>query len=133
MTEPIRDLARRVETDPFFLASALRTFAESEGLDEAGLAAYLGCVVGDLPRLALCRRPNPNPPFFAADVEAIARHFAISGDRLAELVRRADALAALAASAESPRDFLQAARDREPGPADETSDLDNATSEERPP
>lgn len=113
MSERIAALARRVERDPFFLAAALRDYARSEGLDEPALAVLLACPVGTLAPLGLCRRPRPDPPLFRQDVDRIAACFAVRADRLAEVVRRADALAALRREATSEQGTLMAARDRE--------------------
>ena len=62
MTDPLDALARRVADDPFFLGSALARHAESHGLDDAGLAAALGCSVETLAMLRLCRLPAAAGP-----------------------------------------------------------------------
>jgi len=105
-------LARRVMEDPFFLGSALAEYARSEGLDEVGLSAALGCSGEALARLRLCRRPDPAPERFAAEVELIATRFGARPDVVAEAVRRADALAGLRGPAAGERGLLMAARDR---------------------
>lgn len=111
MADRLASFARRVSDDRFFLASALRDFARSEGLDEAGLAAFLDCRVEALPAIRLCRRPVPAS--FREDIGHIAERFSLDDAALAEAVRRADVLAALRnAAAES---ALAAARDREDG------------------
>ena len=38
----LRRAAERADARPFFLASALLPYAHAEGLDDAGLAHYLG-------------------------------------------------------------------------------------------
>jgi hypothetical protein len=83
-------LARRVSDDPFFLASVLKVYAESEAMDDEQLAAQLGCGTETLVPLRLCRRPRPEPPQFRQDVEVIAARFQIRADVLAGAVRRAD-------------------------------------------
>ena len=130
MSERIAALARRVRGDPFFLAAVLDAYARSEGLDEVGLAALLACPVATLAPLGLCRRPRPEPPLFRRDVERIAARFGVRADALAEVVRRADALAALrriaagdAADADE-RGLLMAARDREEDGAEEQEQPD---------
>jgi hypothetical protein len=110
MTDRIDAFARRLRRDPYFLASALEDYAGSEGLDGSGLAVELGCGVDELGQLGLCRRPRSDPESFADDVRRIAGRFAVSEDRLAEAVRRSDALTALR-EAES-QDVIAAARDR---------------------
>ena len=54
-------LAKRVEDDPFFLAALLKVYADSEGLDDARLAAVLACRIDDLTALRLCRAPARTP------------------------------------------------------------------------
>lgn len=111
MSDRIAALAARVVNDPHFLASVLWRYARSEGLDDEDLAGMLDCPISTLAPLALCRRPRPEPPFFQQDVDRIAQHFGIRSETLAEIVRCADALAALQRSAEVDRGFLMAARD----------------------
>lgn len=106
-------LARRVESDPEFLASALADYARSEGLDDEGLAAVLGCSVTVLGPLRLCLRPRPQAGQFRTDVDEIATRFGVRRDALVEVVRRADALAALRRPPSSQEHgLLMAARDR---------------------
>ncbi len=112
MTRRIAAFARRVEADPFFLASALSDYAHSEELDEQGLALALGCSLDTLSQLRLCRRPHPDPASFRADIDRIAARFAVRATVLAEAVRRADALAGLRHTATDGRGLLMAARDR---------------------
>jgi hypothetical protein len=125
MSLRIEALARRVQNDPFFLASALASYARSEGLTHATMAARLGCDRGELSRIGLCRRPRPEPAQFQEDIARVAAAFAISGDVLAEAVRRAETLAALRTSPPHDAGMLMAARDREDdddaGDDDETS------------
>jgi hypothetical protein len=110
MTERLASFARRVADDSFFLASALSEFAESEEMDDAALAAYLGGAIGILPAVRLCRRPRAGESF-REDVRRIAERFNLREEAVAEAVRRADVIAALQnASSES---GLAAARDRE--------------------
>jgi hypothetical protein len=110
MTSGIDGFARRLRHDPYFLASAMEDYAGSEGLDGEGLAVALGCGVEELGSLGLCRRPRTEPENFADDVRRIASRFGLSEDRLAEVVRRSDALSAMR-EAES-EDVIAAARDR---------------------
>ena len=121
MSDAIAHLARRAEDDSFFLAFALRCYARSEGIDDAQLAQMLGCPIHALPMLALCRRPRSDPSGFSEDVDVIACRFQIDAATLAEIVRRADALAAMSDAPMTEAGFLMAARDRE-------SDQDDGTS-----
>lgn len=114
MADRLDALARRVQSDPAFLAAALADYARSERLDERGLAAALGCPPEQLSALRLCRRPRAEPAGqFRRDVEQIGARFGVRADVLAEAVRRADALAALRQAAAAERGTLMAARDRE--------------------
>ena len=108
-------LARRVSDDPFFLASVLTVYAESEAMDDEQLAAQLGCSTETLTPLRLCRRPRPDPPEFRQDVELIATRFSVRADVLATAVRRADAVTALRRGGEGSQGTLMAARDRQEG------------------
>jgi hypothetical protein len=111
MTDPLDWLAQRVEADPFFLGSVLALYAESEGLDDAGLATALGCPPEALSRLKLCRPPRPDR--FGDDITALATHFGLDFNRLAAAVRRGQVIEQLR-GASSPSGTLLAARDREP-------------------
>jgi hypothetical protein len=117
MSDPLERLARRVEGDPFFLASVLVEYAHGEGLDDAGLALELGCRAGDLTALRLCRAPRPAPADFRADVQEVASRFALDPTRLMDLVRHGEALRRLREGAAGAAGFLMAARDRPEAPA----------------
>ena len=60
MNNPLDRLARRVEEDPFFLASLLAEYARAEGLDDLALAQALDCEPEALTGIRLCRAP-PRP------------------------------------------------------------------------
>lgn len=113
MSSRLAALALRVGDDPFFLASALAVYAESEAMDDEQLAAQLGCPVATLVPLRLCRRPRPGPPFFRRDVDVIAARFGLRADMLAAAVRRADAVTALRQETAGAEGVLMAARDRQ--------------------
>lgn len=106
-------LARRVENDPFFVASVLREYAHGEGLTEADLAARLGIPEEDLDRLRLCRCPDPAAPDFRRDLERIAAHTGAQPGVLAQIIRQVASLNTLR-QAEHADGGLRAARDREP-------------------
>ncbi len=120
MSAALDHLAARVATDPMFLANALAEYARSEGLDDAGLAAALGCPVGELTRLRLCGAPGAEPEQFRADVADIAGRFGIDPGTLTRIVRRGQSLARLRAAQPGGVEpgFLLAAREdeREPPP-----------------
>jgi hypothetical protein len=76
---PLESLARRASKDTFFLGHALASYAARHCLDDAALAAQLGCPVAVLTRLRLCRRPGAAEPDRTAeqDVLDICRRFGI--------------------------------------------------------
>ena len=109
-------LAQRAEVQPFFMADALASFRALEGLDDAALAAWLGCPLEALPHIALCRRPDPASPRFRAEVEQIAAHTGAGALALVRLLRRVGAAGALrGAVAEQGAEYglLAAARDHD--------------------
>src|SRR5580700_4252094 len=101
MSESLKRLARRVRDDPLFVAAPLARFAESQRLDDAALAARLGCDVSVLTPLRLCRNPRPQPPHFGRDVDRIAQDCGVDADQLAEILRFGQALLAAQPSAGS--------------------------------
>jgi hypothetical protein len=126
MSQALEQLARRVKDDPFFLAAPLARYAAAEGLDDAGLAARLGCVSEALTGLRLCRNPDPQPPNFWNDVQLLAGQFLIDSDILAEVVRYGQNLIRLAASPAgtgvAEAGFILAARDRKSADQQEGND-----------
>lgn len=123
MSDMLEYMATRVADDPFFLACPLAEFARSEQLDDAALAARLGCRVEDLPRLRLCRSPRPGLEEFRADVTAVAQAFGIEPGILAGAVRHGEGLVRLREAARPPGEpgHLLAARDGEAEPPVEDS------------
>ena len=107
-------LAERVAGAPDFLACALAEYARSERLDDAALAARLGCSVETLTHLRLCRMPRGEAPLFWQDVERIAERFSVNAEALAEIARRGQCLMNLckieSGQGQEPG-FLLAARD----------------------
>ncbi len=116
MADPLDTLARRVENEPFFLASTLALFAQSEALDDEALCRFLRCPWESFAMLRLCRTPDEEPSAFQRDVKQIAERFGADVDALTEVVRRGQALQRLRQS--RARCTLQAARDaaEEPRP-----------------
>lgn len=100
----------RAGADSFFLASALVDYQRAYDLDDHALAARLGCSADGLPRLGLCRRPDPQSSSFGPDVRQIASYAGVQPLRLAQLLREVDASAALEHGGESLTRLL-AARD----------------------
>jgi hypothetical protein len=118
MTDPLEALAARAATEPFFLAWVLAAYAASEDLDDAGLAAALGCPAGELAMLRLCRTPRTEPGAFWEDICAIAERFGIDPQRLAEAVQRGRVVWRMRGEPSAGGSFLLAARDREDEPED---------------
>jgi hypothetical protein len=119
MTDPLEALGRRAETEPFFLAWLLAAYADSECLDDTGLAAALGCPVGELVMLRLCRAPRSDSAEFWDDVTRLADHFGIEPARLAQVVKRGRVVRRFQAVGGESAGGLLAARDRDPEPPPE--------------
>jgi hypothetical protein len=113
----LRYAAKKVAQNRFFLAEYLNEFSIIRGITEDELVQFLGCSSGLLPKLALCRRPDPDSPRFRSDVERIAAAFDIQPERLVRLIREVDTLKALANARtkrqEVPDGLLAVARDDE--------------------
>lgn len=112
----IRRAAERAADQPFFLAGVLRAYQAAYHWDDTTLAAFLGCTVEDMPRLALCRRPRATPAEFRADIQHLMARFGLHADNLAHLMREVDALAGIKqrpVQIEGTQHMLRAARDRD--------------------
>jgi hypothetical protein len=116
MNDPLADLAAKAAGDPFFIGFALAEYARAEGLTDDRLAGQLGCPVGNLTMLRLCRAPRPDPDGFRADVERVAGRFGADAGRLAAVVRQVEGVIRLrdAGGATAEAGFLLAARDGDP-------------------
>jgi hypothetical protein len=124
----LRRAAERAAADPFYLAGPLLTYARVERLDDAGLAAALGCALVDLPALMLCRRPVGEGAVFRRDVEAISQRFGLQAAQLVRLLRTADVVVSLEQARVQPRSgLLAAARDRATDTSDEPSGDEHAS------
>lgn len=114
MTDRITALARRVEGDDLFLASALADYAQAEDLDDRSLALRLGCPTKTLVSLRLCLRPDPEPVVFRREVGRIASRFEVDAGVLAEAIRLSDATRAMRdKTGVEDGGLLMAARDRD--------------------
>ncbi len=92
MGNHLENLARRLESDPFFLACPLRLYQMSEGLSDDALAAGLKCSKETLLSVRLCRASAGEEESFHDDIERITTRFSVDADALAEAVRRGQAL-----------------------------------------
>lgn len=70
-------LARRLESDSYFLAYWLAKYAVANGLDDAALGKFLGVGADVLTLVKLCRTPEA-----AADVDAVAYRFHVRREAL---------------------------------------------------
>lgn len=131
-----RRAMQRAAGRPYFLASALATYRELHGIDDAALAAALGCTPDALPHLGLCRRPDPAASDFRTAVQQIADYAGITPFPLAALLRDVQVAEAMldgappGASSEG-HDMLLAARDRPPQPP--TDDVREPKPDAEPP
>ncbi len=108
----LRHAMRRAATEDDFVAAALAAYQRQNGMDDVALAKLLECPVGDLPRLALCGRPDARSPAFGSDVRRIAEYAGVNPIALARILRDVDATQRLRQVAESaPERMLMAARD----------------------
>jgi hypothetical protein len=78
---------RRVGDDSYFLGSALNAYQRCAGADVAGIAAFLGCPVSALPRLALARRPDPHSPRFRRELARLVARTGAAEGRLAAVLQ----------------------------------------------
>ncbi|ADO73058.1 hypothetical protein [Stigmatella aurantiaca] len=120
MTNPdwLKTAARRGGQEPWTLGHVFEQYQRIEGQSPEGLAAELGCSLGVLQWLSLCRGPRAER--FAGDVREVSQRFAVAPHRLAAVVRRVEVMAALARGPEEEESvrkgpLLLAARDRSPG------------------
>lgn len=125
----LRYAASRAASNRFFLAGCLAEFSRLHGAGEDELARFLSCSRNALPRLALCRRPDPESPRFRTDVERIAAACDVQAIRLAQLIREVETMKALAEAGQmrqnTPEGLLAVARDDdELHPGDEESPED---------
>jgi hypothetical protein len=113
MTDRVAAMARRLESDERFLASALADYAHAEELDDQALAQRLGCRTKTLVSLRLCLRPEPEPVVFRREVERIASRFGANARVLAEALRLSAAIGVMRDKAGmEEKGLLMAARDR---------------------
>jgi len=105
--------AERARNEPWTLGWLLSRCCELEDISDDDIATELGCTPDTLHWIYLCRAPSQ--AHFSDDIGLIAQRFGLEPTRLAALIRRVDAVAALAAPCHDASDtvLLMAARDRE--------------------
>jgi hypothetical protein len=110
----LKYMSRKAANRTFYLASALESYKQAEGLDEAGLGSFLEIEQFQLIRLALCGRPDVNnKKEFSRDVKVIATKFNIKPVLLANLLRVAAVYEANQQTPAPANNYLMAALDRE--------------------
>ena len=85
--------ARHLAHDPRVIAAALTAHKARTGLDDTALAAWLGISTERLHGLALCLRPDPCDPFYAAELDALARYIGCDANRLHAVLTNGHAVA----------------------------------------
>ncbi len=128
-TEALRLLARRLEGNADFMASALALYRKQDRMDDRALAEQLGTSEDMLLRLALCKRPQSESPQFADQVRQMAQYVRIEAGRLANLLREIESLEQFSQLPEARQaplgsGLLAAARDRDESRADESQGSD---------
>jgi hypothetical protein len=125
-TPSLHRLAQLARNRPTLLAGLLAIYQKQEGMDEIGLAKFLGCDVSALLRLALCHRPRMSVLDFRTDVEEIATYTQVNALQLAKLIRSAAAQEERRHVSGNTRQILLAARDHDesnnPSEAPESDD-----------
>ncbi len=86
--------AQRLRQQPAFMAYVLQRVMTYERIDEEQLAMRLGISLANLTRLALCKRPRPEPEHFSADVQAITKYTGANPTELMRILRTLDTLEA---------------------------------------
>jgi hypothetical protein len=112
---PLDRLATKASADPAFLGFRLAAFAAAEGLDDAGLAARLGCEPAALTAVRLCLAPRPGANF-REDVLCVAGKFGLDAVALAAAAKYGRVGAVRADAPAEPPGMILAARDREGNP-----------------
>ena len=79
--------AKSAEGDPSKIAFSLAAYRRRFGLDEAELAAFLGCTRTRLYGLALCPRPQTDSPDFEVGVRSLAAYIGCDAGPLITLLR----------------------------------------------
>ena len=112
MTHPLDEMAERSRHEPFFFGWLLEQYAVAERLDDAALAAELGCNVAELRGLRLCRAPRDDQAGMREDIRRVAEVLGLNEGKLVRVVRRAKVMAMFQNKGGS----LMAARDRDEEP-----------------
>ena len=112
----LRRAAERAASRPYFVSHDLDIYRSFSRFTVDEVAAELGCPPEQLPRLALCCRPETEGADFRQEVERIATYAGADPLRLVQLLRTVEAWQSLRGcerSASGATGLLLAARDRE--------------------
>src|SRR5207249_491203 len=95
------------------LGATLDEYCRTEGVTRKQLSLLLRCGAESLAWLSLCRKPRLD--HFADDIKRIAERFKIDAPKLAQMIRRTDAISALRRTINTSEQdpLILAARDRE--------------------
>ena len=109
----LKRAAHRSSEHSWTLGAALDEYCRTEGLTREQLSLLLGCNTELLAWLSLCRKPRFD--HFADDIARIAERFQIDATKLAQMMRRVDAISALRRTIDTDEagPLLLAARDRD--------------------
>jgi hypothetical protein len=126
LSAPLVALARRLRSDPRYMAYVLTAYQTQENLTDDEMARELGTLPLLALKLSLCKRPDATSPNFAEQVREIAEFTLTDEVKLAHVLRQVDGLEKLAGRAASPSSaelktqpelplagLLAAARDRD--------------------
>ncbi|MFQ3649150.1 MAG: hypothetical protein SNJ75_02365 [Gemmataceae bacterium] len=129
MSDPLVLMAERARQEPYFFGHLLERYAQSEGLDDAALAARLGIAPQALLLLRLAGCPATEPARRRQDIQILADAHGIDPQILMCVVKHALALKhlqTLAPRSDFAREpgYLLAARDAEPHPSSAARDAE---------
>lgn len=89
-TQHLARLAKKMQGNPEYLCSVLSAYQQQERLTEGELARRLSLDESQLPRLALCKRPQVDK--FSDQVRQIASYAGADVMALAQIIRSVEAL-----------------------------------------
>lgn len=112
MNAAMREMAKKAEIRPFYLASVLRLYMDSERMNEAELSQLLGCTEEVLPHIQLCRAPRSEAEGFQEDVLRVAAEFNLDASALAKACRLGGVMRTMTEAKAEGLDAYMAARDR---------------------
>jgi hypothetical protein len=118
-------VAKKFRADPAYMASVLVAYQSQEKLDDSELADRLAIEPDQLPRLALCKRPQSQGNKFAEQIRQIATYTGANQVVLAQIIRQIEVVERLRAlpptiqneveeqPLSAPSSLMAAARDRQ--------------------